>query len=114
MRLEAAGYRIAEARTGSEGFTIATESPPVLIITDYQMPLMSGVEMAKQLRNLAIEHDIKDMRLLETELNDLIEDFAYLDVDESSIAEVSQRLQSIIYKNKMNGQLVTTAMLTKN
>lgn len=50
LRLEAAGYRIAEARTGTEGFTIATESPPVLIITDYQMPLMSGVEMARQLR----------------------------------------------------------------
>jgi ubiquinone biosynthesis protein len=57
--------------------------------------------MANALRSLAVEHDIKDMRLLETELNDLIEDFAYLDVDESSIAEVSQRLQSIIYKNKM-------------
>jgi ubiquinone biosynthesis protein len=57
--------------------------------------------MANALRSLAVEHDIKDMRLLETELNDLIEDFAYLDVDESSIAEVSQRLQAIIYKNKM-------------
>lgn len=57
--------------------------------------------MANSLRSLAIEHDIKDMRVLEMELNDLIEDFAYLDVDESSIAEVSQRLQSIIYKNKM-------------
>ncbi len=57
--------------------------------------------MANALRSLAIEHDIKDMRVLEMELNDLIEDFAYLDVDESSIAEVSQRLQSIIYKNKM-------------
>ncbi len=57
--------------------------------------------MANALRSLSVEHDIKDMRILETELNDLIEDFAYLDVDESSIAEVSQRLQSIIYKNKM-------------
>jgi ubiquinone biosynthesis protein len=59
------------------------------------------VAMANALRSLSVEHDIKDMRILETELNELIEDFAYLDVDESSIAEVSQRLQSIIYKNKM-------------
>ncbi|MFN8394822.1 MAG: AarF/ABC1/UbiB kinase family protein [Bacteroidia bacterium] len=58
-------------------------------------------QMARSLRSLAIEHDIKDMRVLEMELNDLIEDFAYLDVDESSIADISERLQSIIYKNKM-------------
>ncbi|MFM2376489.1 MAG: hypothetical protein RLZZ165_1586 [Bacteroidota bacterium] len=58
-------------------------------------------QMASNLRALAIEHDIKDMRILEMELNDLIEDFAYLDVDETSIADMSQRLQTIIYKNKM-------------
>lgn len=58
-------------------------------------------QMAHNLRALAVEHDIKDMRLLEMELNDLIEDFAYLDVDESSIADISERLQGIIYKNKM-------------
>jgi len=58
-------------------------------------------EMAQQLRKLSIEHDIKDMRRLEMDLNELIEDFAYLDVDESSIADVTKHLQSIIYKNQM-------------
>lgn len=58
-------------------------------------------EMAKQMRALSIEHDIKDMRRLEMELGELIEDFAYLDVDESSIAEITKRLQNIIYKNQM-------------
>ena len=58
-------------------------------------------EMAKQLRNLAIEHDIKDMRRLEMDLNELIEDYVYLDVDESSIADISKSLQNIIYKNQM-------------
>jgi ubiquinone biosynthesis protein len=58
-------------------------------------------QMASNLRALAIEHDIRDMRMLEMELNDVIEDFAYLDVDETSIADFSQRLQAIIYKNKM-------------
>lgn len=57
--------------------------------------------MAISMRRLAIEHDIKDMRQLEYELNEIIEDFAYLDVDESSIADVTTRLQKIIYKNKM-------------
>jgi ubiquinone biosynthesis protein len=58
-------------------------------------------QMALALRSLAIEHDIKDMRVLEMELNELIEDFAYLDIDESSIADITTRLQAIIYKNKM-------------
>lgn len=60
-----------------------------------------AASMANNLRALAVEHDIKDMRILESELNDLIEDFAYLSVDESSIADISARLQTIIYKNKM-------------
>lgn len=58
-------------------------------------------EMAIQMRNLAVEHDIKDMRRLELELNEVIEDFSYLDVEESSIADISQRLQAIMYEHKM-------------
>lgn len=58
-------------------------------------------QMAINMRRLAIEHDIKDMRRLEADLNEVIEDFAYLDVDESSIADVTVRLQTIIYNNKM-------------
>ena len=58
-------------------------------------------QMAQNLRALAIEHDIKDMRRLEMDLNELIENFAYLDVDESSIADVSKQLQNIINKNQM-------------
>ena len=58
-------------------------------------------QMAIQMRNLAIDHDIKDMRRLEMELNEIIEDFSYLDVEESSIADITTRLQKIIYQNKM-------------
>ena len=58
-------------------------------------------QMAINMRRLAIEHEIKDMRRLEADLNEIIEDFAYLDVDESSIADISQRLQEIMYKNRM-------------
>lgn len=58
-------------------------------------------QMAINMRRLAVEHEIKDMRRLEADLNEIIEDFAYLDVDESSIADVTTRLQKIIYDNKM-------------
>lgn len=58
-------------------------------------------QMAINMRRLSIEHEIKDMRRLEADLNEIIEDFAYLDVEESSIADITTRLQEIMYKNRM-------------
>ncbi len=49
-RLEDAGYVVREARDGQEGLMIASVHAPVLIITDLQMPRMSGLEMAIALR----------------------------------------------------------------
>lgn len=54
-------------------------------------------EMAQQMRKLAIEDNITDMRQFVYDLNDLIEDFADLDVGESSIQDVISRLQKIMY-----------------
>ena len=50
-RLEDSGYRVKEARDGQEGLMIASEQSPVLIVTDLQMPRMSGLEMAIALRS---------------------------------------------------------------
>jgi ubiquinone biosynthesis protein len=55
-------------------------------------------EMAANLMKLAVEHNITDMRQFVYDLNDLIEDYAYLDVSESSIQDVIQRLQKIMYE----------------
>lgn len=54
-------------------------------------------EMAQQMRKLAVEDNITDMRQFVYDLNDLIEDYAHLDVGESSIQDVIQRLQKIMY-----------------
>ena len=54
-------------------------------------------EMANQMKKLAIEDNITDMRQFTYELNDLIEDYASLDVSESSIQDVITRLQKIMY-----------------
>lgn len=58
-------------------------------------------EMANSLIKLAVEHNITDMRQFVYDLNDLIEDYAYLDVSESSIQDVIQRLQKIMYEYKI-------------
>ncbi len=57
--------------------------------------------MAVNLRKLAIEDQIEDMRALEQDLNLIIEDFSVLDVGESSMAELTTRLQKLIYDYKL-------------
>jgi ubiquinone biosynthesis protein len=54
-------------------------------------------DMANQMRKLAVEDEITDMRQFVYDLNDMIEDYSYLDVSESSIQDVIERLQKIMY-----------------
>ena len=42
----------AEARTGAEALHKVLESPPDLILLDYQMPDLNGVDVAKQICEL--------------------------------------------------------------
>ena len=48
--LEEAGYNVTAVADGREGLERALESPPNLIISDFMMPRMSGLEMIKRLR----------------------------------------------------------------
>lgn len=54
-------------------------------------------KMAFNLRALAIEDQVEDQRQLEYDLNEIIEDFTALDVEESSIADMVQRLQKVMF-----------------
>ncbi len=51
LKLRNAGYEVRTAADGEEGFELATQNPPDLIITDLQMPFLSGLEMCAKLRN---------------------------------------------------------------
>ena len=50
MRLESAGYTVSVARDGEEALDLILHNPPSLVITDLQMPRMSGLELALKLR----------------------------------------------------------------
>jgi GAF domain-containing protein/class 3 adenylate cyclase len=45
------GYQVRTARNGDEGFKIAQEVLPSLIVTDLMMPLVTGLEMIRMIRN---------------------------------------------------------------
>lgn len=49
-RLEREGCRVVVAQDGDEAWRLVQESPPDLVVTDLQMPYMSGIEFAILLR----------------------------------------------------------------
>lgn len=50
LKLRNAGYTVLTAADGEEGFESAVQHRPDLIITDLQMPYLTGLEMARRLR----------------------------------------------------------------
>lgn len=49
--LETSGFRVNTAGDGEEALVAATEEVPDLILLDWMLPLMSGIEVCRQLRS---------------------------------------------------------------
>lgn len=50
LKLKNAGFRVITARDGQEAFELALQENPDLLITDHNMPRMTGLELCQQLR----------------------------------------------------------------
>jgi CheY-like chemotaxis protein len=50
LKLRNAGYRVVTARDGREALDLALQEHPDLVITDYHMPELSGIELCRALR----------------------------------------------------------------
>ncbi|MDK9714826.1 MAG: diguanylate cyclase [Sulfuritalea sp.] len=48
--LQEAGYKVMEAENGRQALAAALENPPDIVVTDWVMPVMDGIDMIKQLR----------------------------------------------------------------
>ncbi len=48
--LDREGFRVAEARDGEEALLMAREQKPDLVLLDWMLPLLSGLEVCRQLR----------------------------------------------------------------
>jgi CheY-like chemotaxis protein len=51
LKLRNAGYEVLTAADGEEAFDVAREAMPHLIITDFQMPYLTGLELCRALAN---------------------------------------------------------------
>src|SRR6267378_5740593 len=50
LKLRNAGYIVITARDGQEALELALAEPPDLLITDYHMPQLSGLELCRRLK----------------------------------------------------------------
>jgi len=56
--LVSAGFRSLEAGNGQDGFVLALEQSPDLILVDWMMPVVNGIELIRRLRRDARTRDI--------------------------------------------------------
>jgi two-component system alkaline phosphatase synthesis response regulator PhoP len=50
LKLRNAGYRVVTAGDGQEALELAVAEKPDLVITDYHMPRLSGIELCRRLK----------------------------------------------------------------
>ena len=49
--LEAEGFRVAQAETGDEALLLVEEEQPDIIVLDWMLPAVSGIEICRQLKS---------------------------------------------------------------
>ena len=61
INLESEGYRVLEAKNGEEGLTLIRETKPDLVLLDWMLPFLSGIEVCRQMRRLP---DLKSIAVI--------------------------------------------------
>jgi len=82
--LEAEGFRVAKAANGEEALMLVSESAPDIIVLDWMLPSVSGIEVCRQLKSRgetraipiimlsARSEDVDKVRGLETGADDYV------------------------------------------
>ncbi|MDD2769428.1 MAG: diguanylate cyclase [Methylococcus sp.] len=76
-QLEAEGHHVASCRNGKAGLSYVLEHQPDMVITDWHMKPMNGLELCKELRASALGSELYIVMLTSTENEDaLVEAFS--------------------------------------
>lgn len=63
LKLRNAGFRVLTAQDGMEALELALAEKPDLVITDYHMPVLSGLELCRRLKQDASMSKVKAIML---------------------------------------------------
>ena len=63
--LEREGYRVFEAHDGEEALILADEINPDLIVLDWMLPQLSGIEVCRRLRGRGMTRNVPIVMLSE-------------------------------------------------
>ncbi|MGC9419451.1 MAG: phosphate regulon transcriptional regulator PhoB [Rhodovulum sp.] len=103
--LEAEGFRVARAETGDEALMLVDELAPDLVVLDWMLPSVSGIEVCRQLktrsetRNLPIimlsarAEEVDRVRGLETGADDYV-------VKPYSVVELMARVRALLRRTR--------------
>jgi two-component system, OmpR family, alkaline phosphatase synthesis response regulator PhoP len=58
IKLRNNGYEVLTANNGAEAYELACSENPDIIVTDFQMPVLSGIELVQKLRENGQTKDI--------------------------------------------------------
>jgi len=58
IKLRNNGYEVVSASDGAEAYEAACREKPDIVVTDYQMPVMTGLELIEKLRQTQATSDI--------------------------------------------------------
>jgi CheY-like chemotaxis protein len=58
IKLRNNGFEVLSADNGAQAFDLACEEKPDVIVTDFQMPIMTGLELVEKLRQCETTKDI--------------------------------------------------------
>ncbi len=106
IKLRNNGYEVITAANGAEAFELVCEEKPDIIVTDFQMPVMTGLELVKKLRRSKATKDIPVIML--TARGFAIEDEQKQDLQISEFVskpfspkELLRSIQDILYQRAL-------------
>ena len=106
IKLRNNGYEVVTASNGAEAFEIACEEKPDIVVTDYQMPVMTGLELVEKLRGSEAMRDVPVILL--TARNFAIDDGQKEDLGISqclskpfSPKELLENIEDILYQREL-------------
>jgi CheY-like chemotaxis protein len=99
IALETVGFQVSEAENGVEGLKILEEKTFPLLVLDLQMPLMDGITVLKQLRDMSLHRRMRvivvtaNAHMATGEVTELADFVMYKPINVVEFAEFAGRIK---------------------